>query len=57
MENVNNRNFTTGREHLKIISGKTAALFEAAFHAARCCVSRPKNRRKPLLQGLGIMWE
>lgn len=45
MENVNNRNFDlTGREYLKIISGKTAALFEAAFHAGAMLCEQAKEQ-------------
>lgn len=44
MQNLNHKNYNlTTRRYLKIISGKTAALFEAAFYAGAVLCDEPKN--------------
>ncbi len=44
MQNINHKNYDlTTRSYLRIISGKTAALFEAAFYAGAVLCDIPKN--------------
>jgi len=47
MQDVNNRNFNLNeRKYLRIISGKTAALFEAGFHAGAMLCDEAKEQVK-----------
>jgi heptaprenyl diphosphate synthase len=48
LQSMNNRNFAlSGNSYLRIISGKTAALFEGSFYAGAmlCAASRPQARQ------------
>lgn len=60
-QNQNNQNYAlTEREYFKIISGKTAALFEAAFHAGFLLSEEPdseKNGYKEIGKNIGIIFQ
>lgn len=50
-ENKNNRNYNMSeREYFKIISGKTAALFEASFHLGFLLSGEPENKKSAYLE-------
>lgn len=60
-QNQNNRNFSlTERHYLKIITGKTAAMFEASFHAGFILSDEAENFNHEYLEigrNLGIIFQ
>lgn len=60
-QNQNNQNFAlTEREYFKIISGKTAALFEASFYAGYLLSEEPDSERngyKEIGRNIGIIFQ